>query len=463
MDLKLKKKKMRILFVYKHEFLDPVGIITLSAFLKKHGHDCQFIDVKFTKDFNKEVMKISPDIIAYSITTGRHKFYQKLNEKLKRTYEVFSIFGGAHTTFFPEFIYENGVDAICRGEGEYPLLELADKLHKEDITNIKNLWVKVKGEVYKNELRPLIEDLDIVPDRELLDKYKKYKNMQNRFVITGRGCPYKCTYCFNHAYNKFYEGKGKVIRKRSVDNVIQELQEIKQKYGKVKIQFMDDIFNIDRQWTFDFCKAYKQIGLPFGVILRANLVNEEIVKALKEAGCIRATISAECGSDHLRNNILKRDISKQQIIIASHLFNKYGLKNLIQNMVGLPDETLKEVYETLSLNIECKPTYSWVSIFQPYPNTELCDYSKERGYFDNDTGSFKESYFDKSIMKMRDIEKMVRLGHLLSLCVAFPKILPLIKILIKLPLDRLYYFIWRLHRLKCYLFDFKYIGIRELF
>ena len=218
---------MKILFIYKCEFEEPLGIMYLSSFLKKHGHECYFLDLKFEKRFIEEVQKISPDIIGYSITTGKHKFYQKLNLELKKKLHFFSLFGGPHATFFPEFIYKQGVDAVCRGEGEFPFLELADSFEKgKDITKIKNIWVKVNGKVYKNEVRDLISDLDILPfsDRELLNKYAHYKKMHRRFILTGRGCPYNCTFCFNHSYKKLYKNKGKIIRKRSIGNVIEELK-----------------------------------------------------------------------------------------------------------------------------------------------------------------------------------------------------------------------------------------------
>lgn len=458
---------MKILFVSKYEFYEPLGIMYLLSFLKKYGLDCYFVDIKLEKNFNEEIQKISPDIIAYSFTTGQNKFYQKLNLELKKKHDFFSFFGGPHCTFFPEFIYEEGVDAICRGEGEYPFLELVDTLEKKgDITKIKNLWVKINGKVYKNEVRDLIEDLDVLPfpDRELVNKYSQYKRMHKRTLMTGRGCPYKCTYCFNHSYNKLYQKKGKIVRKRSIENVINELKFIYKAYHPRRFQFWDDTFNIDYRWTLDFCDAYsKEIHLPFSVTPRVNLVDEEIVKALKNAGCITIGTSIESGNEHIRNNLLKRGISEKQTIDACNLFNKYGIKILMGNMVGLPDETLDMVFETMSLNIKCKPSYSWVSIFQPFPGTELSNYSIEKGYFNGDFDSLDGSFYNKSVLKIKNIRKMERLHHLFSLGVAFPVLIPLIKILIKLPLNRFYRLFFILHKSWCYFFKLKYIDLSEVF
>ncbi len=458
---------MKILFISKYEFYEPLGIMSLSSFLKKYGLDCYFIDIKLENNFTEEIQKISPDIIAYSITTGKDKIYQKLNQELKKKFEFFSLFGGPHCTFFPEFIYEEGVDAICRGEGEYPFLELADSLEKEkDITKIKNLWVKINGKVYKNEVRNLIEDLDTLPfpDRELVNKYKHYKKMRRRTLMTGRGCPYKCTYCFNHSYNKIYQMKGKIVRKRSIDNVIKELKFIQKTYHPRMFQFWDDTFNIDYKWTSDFCDAYKkEINMPFSMTPRVNLVNEEVVKALKNAGCSTIGTAIESGNEYLRNKILKRSISEKQTINACNLFNKYGIKVLLGSMIGLPDETLDMAFETMAFNIKCKPSYAWISIFQPFPGIELSKYSIERGYFNGNFDSLDGSFYNKSVMKIKDIRKMERLHHLFSLGVAFPFLVPLIKILINLPLNRVYQVFFILHKSWNYLFKLKYMDLADLF
>jgi radical SAM superfamily enzyme YgiQ (UPF0313 family) len=458
---------MKILFVSKYEFYEPLGIMSLSSFLKKHRLDCYFIDIKLEKNFTEEIQKISPDIIAYSITTGNAKFYQKLNLELKKKFKFFSFFGGPHCTFFPEFISEEGVDAICRGEGEYPFLELVDNLEKEKgITKIKNLWIKINGEIYKNEVRNLIEDLDTLPfpDRDLVNKYKQYKKMHMRTLMTGRGCPYKCTYCFNHSYNKLYQKKGKIVRKRSIENVIKELKFIQKIYHPRKFQFWDDTFNIDYKWTLDFCDVYrKEIHIPFSVTPRVNLVNEEIVKALKNAGCITIATSIESGNDYLRNKILKRGLSEKQTIDACNLFNKYGIKVLMGNMIGLPDETLDMAFETMAFNTKCKPSYAWISIFQPLPRTELSNYSIEKGYFNGNFDSLDGSFYNKSVLKLKDIRKMERLHHLFSLGVEFPILIPLIKILIRLPLNGFYKFLFIAHKSWCYLFKLKYIDLSELF
>jgi len=156
--------KINILFIYKYEYVEHLGILYLSSYLKKKGHQVDFIDLMFTKDYISEINRIKPEVIAYSITTGKHTFYKKINIALKKKFDFFSIFGGPHCTFFPEFIKEKGVDAICKGEGELAFAELLERLeNKEDIRSIPNIDVKINGKIYYNAVRDLVHDLDMLP------------------------------------------------------------------------------------------------------------------------------------------------------------------------------------------------------------------------------------------------------------------------------------------------------------
>lgn len=458
---------MKILFLskYKNEYFEPIGIMTLSAFLKQKGHQCNFIDVVLERNYIKKIKEIRPDIIAYSITTGGHVFYQHLNAMLKKKMSFYSIFGGPHATFFPEFIEEEGVDAVCRGEGEYPLLELANALEsRKDHTRISNLWVKHDGQIVRNEVRPLLENLDSLPfvDRDIVNKYNHYKKMHRRIVLTGRGCPYNCSYCFNHSFNNLYQGKGKIIRKRSVNHVMQELKDIYERHRPRRFQFSDDIFILDKQWCSDFCERYRaEIKIPFIAYTRTNLVTDEIIKKLKQAGCQTIYYAIESGNEYIRNKILNRDISEKTILDAVYIYKKYKLRTCAQNMIAIPDETLSMAFETVELNIKCRPDYAWCSIFQPYPRTRLGAYCREKGYISDE--KFNESFHKKSILKLEHHRHFQNLHNLFSIAVSFPCLLPVIKFLIKLPLTNLYYFLWRLYGGWCYVFKIKEIDLAELF
>ena len=156
--------------------------------------------------------------------------------------------------------------------------------------------------------------------------------------------------------------------------------------------------------------------------MRPNTLDEEKAKLLKKAGCFSVHIAAETADDKLRNEILDRRISKKQIIKASELLKKYGIKFMLQNMIGLPEGNLEKDLETLEMNIECKPDYAWVSIFQPYPGTKLGEYCREKGIYSGDFSDLEPSFFESSKLNFSDKYKnqLANLQKLFAIFVEYP-------------------------------------------
>lgn len=445
---------MKVLFVIKDNYMmERIGVMTLSAILKNAGHETDVVRTE-AEDINQRMEEYRPEILCYSPTTGEHNYYIELNRNLKKKFKFLSVFGGIHATFVPEVIGEGGIDCVCRGEGDDAILELANALQDgKPLDNIKNLWVKKPdGTIIKNEIRDLIPDLDRIPtpDRDLLTKrdpiLKRYKT---RIFFMGRGCPYKCTYCFNDGYNKLYKGRGNIIRTRSVGEVIREVKEV---HGKEQIEcaeFMDDTFTLaGKAWLRDFAKRMKEeIGIPFVCNIRANTIDEEMVQILKSGGCYSVWMGVEAADDEVRNKLLKRDLSKEQMLNACRLFRKYRIKVATQVMLGLPTaDTLKKDIETLKFCMKLKPTFAWSSIFHPYPSTELYDYSVKHGYFDPNNFTLESNKITSSLnFDEKTKKEIVNLHKLFGVTAAFPFIYPLTRVLIKLPLYRIYtmvFFLW---------------------
>lgn len=457
---------MRILFIYKYNYIEPIGLMGLSSALKKEGHETFFYDIFLDSGLFAFVDSLRPDIIAYSIITGTHRLYAGLNRALKERFRFFSVFGGPHATFFPEFINESGVDAICVGEGEAALTELATKLEKhQPITAIGNIWVKKGKEVFSNPVRNLERNIDNIefPDRALVYKYESYRKRSNKYVLTSRGCPYNCTYCFNHSLKKIYRGKGLFCRKRSIANVIKELEELKRTAPLKRVQFFDDIFILDKQWVLDFCDVYKKrIGLPFICYVRVNLLDEEIVAALKSAGVITITFAIETGDSYLRNMVLKRRISESEIISAARLMHKYNIHFFIQNMLGLPGETVAKAFQTIKLNTLCRPSYANASLFQPYPGIELTDYAVKKGYYSKDKEILHDSFYETSVLDLAEKTRLSNLSRLFSLGVEFKRLLPFIGLAIKLPDNVFFKLIWHITRSYGYFFRISWIDAGDV-
>jgi radical SAM superfamily enzyme YgiQ (UPF0313 family) len=353
--------------------------------------------------------------------------------------------GGAHPTFYPEVINDEYLDIACVGEGEAALAQLAETLERgRDPRGIKNLIVKKDGGVFRNELRPLVDDLDTLPfaDRTIYYKYAFFRDQRHAHMITSRGCPFQCSFCFNILYNEMYRGRGTVIRRRGVGNVIEELKDLKRDNPALRhIFFLDDTFVLSGEWTSEFLEAYKErIDLPFSCTARASLVTEELIRKMKDARCFSIRLGVESADANLRNNVLKKGITADEILRAATLIKNHGIRLLLYNMVGSPGETLDMALGTFELNRRLRPTYAWCSLLQPYPGTEIFEYAKKGNYL-IEGHSFEKmgnSYFMTSPIKMESPREMRNLQKIFALGVFLNLPARLVRLLIKLPLEKIY-------------------------
>ena len=441
---------MRVLFVLNQIEYEPLGIMHLSSVLKAAGHEVR-LAVAADEDVIEIARQWQPGILAYSVWTGGHRYYLQLNRKLRQAVNAFSAFGGPHATFFPEMIEEDDlIDGVCVGEGEMALLDLANALETGSFApTIPNWHFRVDGEIVRNAVRPYISDLDglPLPDRALIyDKDPVTRQSKIKHFISGRGCPYDCTYCFNHALAAIYRGKGKRVRQRSPGSLCAEIRATQAAYPLEFVVFLDDTFIIFRDWLEEFAQMYPQeVGIPFFCNVRANLVDQWVVDRLKEAGCASVGMGIETGNDELRNAILKRNMSKEQIVEACLLFRRAGIHVITTNMVGLPTGGIREDWETVELNARCRPGYANAYIFQPYPRTQLGELARERGLLE---GSFDDigSAWDHSILKFPADEKrqIENLQRLFAVAVEWPWLTPLIRWLVRWPRNPFFWWIYKL-------------------
>ncbi|HOJ62111.1 MAG TPA: radical SAM protein, partial [bacterium] len=352
-------------------------------------------------------------------------------------------FGGPHPTFFPKMIEEEGVDAICTGEGEYPTLELVTALEEgKDFTKIDTMAFKVGEKIIKNPNRPFIskQALDDVPfpDRELIRHFAVWKQ-RTGYVMAGRGCPYDCTFCFNHASRESQEGRW--TRQRSVDNVLAELHWLKDKYKIVYVAFQDDTFILNRRWLREFLPRYgKEIGLPFICNVRCDLTDEEEARLLAENGCIRVATGIESGSDELRRTILAKNISTEKILEACRLYYEHGIRVIGQNMFGVPGETVETALSTVELNIRCRTHINTFSFFAPFPGTKLGEMCEQDYGFSGDLKEIPREFQERLApsIKLEKKELIEKIGQCAHLFVSYPRIFWFTKWLLKvLPSYRL--------------------------
>lgn len=443
---------MRVAFVLKDNAIaEPLGIMYLSSLLKATGVEARLF-VSSKRGWLRKLKDYQPGVVAYSVISGSHRHYLGLNRLVRHEIEAFSLFGGPHTTFFPETIYQDKVDAICIGEGEYPVLELVRNLAGgSDISGIGNLWVKRDETVHKNPVRPLIQNLDELPfpDREIIYEEDPYLrgNKIKRF-LSNRGCPFNCTYCFNRAYKEIYKGD-KMIRWRSVENLIAEIEEVGSKYPLELVRLIDDIFILPPLgWLEEFTRVYRRkVHLPFVCNLQVKTVTEDKVKLLKEAGCAAAYMAIETGNDPLRNRLLKRRMTNAEILKAFDLVHRYGISIAAENILGLPGGSLETDMETVQLNIRCRVDNPISTLFQPYPKTRLGEYAVRNGFFGGDFDTLSEGYFGGSQLRFPSRSQKRQIENLhkfFGLGVCHPRLLPLIRSLIRLPPNKIFNLFHRL-------------------
>jgi len=441
---------MRILWplvdIYKGDN-QPGGVSVMSALLKQAGFASEAVDAR-ARNVLAKVKRGGPTVLAFSTPTVHFKHYLELSREVKRRADVFSVFGGPHPTFFPEMIEQDGVDAVCVGEGEGAMLELAEaRASNAPIDGIRNLHVKVDGTIVRNELRPLIEDLDslALPDHDIFLEAIPH-SIWRVYLLTARGCPYGCTYCYNHCYRKLYKGKGRMLRRRSVDHVMEELREIKARKRYDFLRIMDDLFILNPEWVEEFCRRYREIGIPFSCLVRANHVTEDLVRQLKEAGCYSMTMGLEAGNDRIRNKILRRNMSSEDILRAAELIRKYRVKLITANILGIPGGTIEDDFETLDLNIRCKATFSGCTLLQPYPRTDIYTYAQERDLLEGVDEVLQTDNVQRiSSVKFRTPEEKRQIQNLQKLFPVvsrFPSLGPLVKPLIRLNLLHVYHFLF---------------------
>lgn len=419
---------MNVLFIVDRINIENLGIMVLSSILKKEGHNVDIVEIEYEKFKQKLKANSSPNVLAYSIhSMNVISRYLAFNFRISKELKAISVFGGPYIASHPEIIHESDVDGVCLGEGDYALLDLVNNLSEgKSLTGIANWWIKHDGQIFRNPARPLIEDLDKLPfaDRTLFpDPYPVS-------VMTSRGCAYGCTFCTEKS--KF--------RHRSVDNVIEELSQIKLMMNPRFVYFTDSTFNISLSWLREFSEKYSnKIGLPFYCCVRADLVNQENIEYLKRAGCYCVGMGIETANDYLRNEVLKRGMSKEQIIMASQIIKRNNIRLRTGNMISIPSGTLEDDLATLKLNIKCRPVYAKANVFFPYENTDLYYLLiKQSKYPHLNTDIKKFLAFWESHDSNHDTRRIKNLHKLFSLVVSFPFLLPFLPLLLNLPLHKFY-------------------------
>ena len=399
---------MNILFIYsirnamlrekplKGQEEIQLGIAQLSAVLKQQGHHTNLLvlDRKYGRKnlarVDQLIEKDNFQLICFSSVYSEFDFIQKVAIHVRDHHRLFTILGGSHATVSPDISYLDTFDALCIGEGEDALLELARGLEQEkeqDIAAIQNLWLKQGEKIFQNRSRPFIQDLDSLPpaDRELFQEHI-FEPDSRISVLLGRGCPYSCTYCCNHKIRKVSDGK--YVRMRSVPNILAEIESLTLRFPSISEYFLEvETLGTNMKWLVELCEGLELFNksreekLNFSANLRVHdrMDHELVFSHLAKANFASVIIGLESGNERIRKEVLDRHYSNGAIRNAVHAARKHGIKVGMFNLMGLPTESYEDFQDTLRLNQELQPDWHSTSIFFPYPGTRLHELTEELG------------------------------------------------------------------------------------
>ncbi|HAM36529.1 MAG TPA: hypothetical protein DEB40_14460 [Elusimicrobia bacterium] len=326
-----------------------------------------------------------PDLVCFSVTTDYYAWAKSWASEVKRRLDVPVVFGGIHPTSVPEkVVLEDCVDYVCVGEGDEALAELARAIRdRADASRIRNIWLRRRGRIVSNPLRPPIADLDSLPfpDKELFRS--SYPIFDSGYLAsTGRGCPFSCAYCCNSVYDALYAPK-RFMRRRSVSHVLAELELAVSRYRPEFVHFADEVFNHDGRWLEDFLPRYrKTVGLPFSCYVFPDFVTKAQALGLKAAGCFKVQLGLQVIDEAARSGIFHRPSKNENIARAIQEFRSAGVYVAVDHIFGLPGETEQDLASLLEFHEQSMPDSNEIFFLRCYPRSALTRWAVENGHMD---------------------------------------------------------------------------------
>jgi len=393
---------LKITFVYGG--FESIGVEYLSAVLKRDGFKTSLVYapklfndtmseipilaklLAHEKAIVKRVLKEKADLVAFSVVTDDLIWCRRISKMIKKlSPKTKIIWGGIHVTSIPEnAIKEKAVDYICIGEGELAFLELCQRLRdKKDDTNVKNIWTKKGDKIYKNPVRPLLEDLDWLPfpDKDLFYEKAPY-NKEHYTTMATRGCILNCAFCHHNIQRKVYRGHKYDVRERSPENVIKELVQANKKYDFRHILFEDDLFLHDKEWIRKFTRLYRESGInkKWFCITHAWKIDEEIAGLLSEAGCAYIEVGVQTLNSKVRKGSLGRPEKTHEIMKALGILKKYGIGFNCDHLAGVFGEDEESLIFSAKYYNYIRPNRIYLLFLTLYPGTDIGRIAMDKGY-----------------------------------------------------------------------------------
>jgi radical SAM superfamily enzyme YgiQ (UPF0313 family) len=373
---------------------ESLGVEYLSAVLKSRGFDTELLFdprlfddsvirlrglselLSFKTAIVDRIAKRNPGLVGFQVFTDNLRWALDLAREIKKRCNAPIVFGGIHPSSSPQAtIGLDPVDYVVVGEGEYALLELAQRIEAgESTSGIANVWSKDHGVVVKNDVRSLIRNLDSLPfpDKDLF--YRAGWDLSSYSIISGRSCPFNCAYCCNSFYRKLYRGKGRFVRRRSVANVVEELVSAKDRFAVKRVVFDDETFTHDAGWLRDFSHEYhRDVGLPSFCWVHPKTITDDVVTSLRRMGTATVEMGVQSIDPALRKKYYNRHYDNEHLVAALAKLKDSGIDCIADNIIGPEEDIAASIRDLIAFYTEHLVAKTYLFNLRAFPGTDIVD------------------------------------------------------------------------------------------
>jgi len=372
--------------VHSHPPFIPLGIAYLGAVAEQAGHEVTVIDCQAEKltyeAFRARIARTPSEVIGVTATTLLYKSAMTLITIAKQTQpQAVTMLGGSHGTFWDENALNEypSLDIVVRREGEQTFIELLERLQNQSgLSGLLGITYRNKNKITRNADRPFIEDLDSLPfpAHHLIPLKNLKHNGKILFpLVSSRGCVYWCDFC--STVRMF----GRGYRMRSAKNVVDEMQLVHDKYGVDQVTFYDDAFTVDRDRVMTICDELhaRKLDMIWDCGTRVDMVDRELMKTMRDAGCIAVWLGVESGSEAILG-AMNKSIKLDQTRLAYKTAHDVGLMTIANVVLGFPGETEQTARETIRFVKELDPDDIGFYVATPYPGTPMYEQVVKNGW-----------------------------------------------------------------------------------
>jgi radical SAM superfamily enzyme YgiQ (UPF0313 family) len=412
----------------------PVSLLHLAAVLRKAGFCPHILDLSVIKTcaetdpfdnlmliINHKISETDPAVIGFNCFVSQHlPFILRVSGQLRKTFPGLHItLGGAHPSIFYKDILANcpEFDSVIVGEGEEQIVAVADcvKNKTNDFSNIHSFAYRVNGALVYNKRNNYISDLDQLPDpswdiinfSDYFGDHSSWHNPKKHDIrisapiLTSRSCPFSCNFCACH------KTMGRGFRKRSPKRVAGEIEYLHREYGINYFGFIDDNVNLDKTHVMEICDEIirRRLDIQFEPTCGLHLasMDDDIAKALSKAGCVFARLPIEHGNEFIRNKIIGKNLSREQIFRAAGSLKKFGMRISTMSIMGFPEDTKKTLQDTYDLLMELKADLNYVFNLIPFPGTKVFEQAKNENLL---LSNFSEEQVWKGDIDLDPVQKV---------------------------------------------------------